>query len=55
MKENNLAFEVALKQAQELGFAEADPTFDIEGVDAAKVLKASFLSIPINFNASLFI
>jgi cation diffusion facilitator CzcD-associated flavoprotein CzcO len=33
MKENNLAFDVALKQAQELGFAEADPTFDIEGVN----------------------
>lgn len=31
-------FEEALKQAQELGFAEADPTFDIEGVDAAHKL-----------------
>ena len=35
MKENNLSFDTALKQAQDLGFAEADPTFDIEGVDAA--------------------
>jgi len=32
MKENNLSFDTALKQAQDLGFAEADPTFDIEGV-----------------------
>ena len=38
MKENNLTFDVALKQAQELGFAEADPTYDIEGVDAAHKL-----------------
>ena len=30
MKDNNLPFETALKQAQDLGFAEADPTFDIE-------------------------
>ena len=54
MKENNLAFEVALKQAQELGFAEADPTFDIEGVDAAHkitILASIAFGIPINFNA----
>ena len=53
MKENNLAFEVALKQAQELGFAEADPTFDIEGVDAAHkitILASIAFGIPINFN-----
>ncbi len=31
-------FEVVLKRAQELGFAEADPTFDVEGVDAAHKL-----------------
>ena len=55
MKENNLAFEVALKQAQELGFAEADPTFDIEGVDAAHkitILASIAFGIPINFNAA---
>ena len=54
MKENNLTFEVALKQAQELGFAEADPTFDIEGVDAAHkitILASIAFGIPINFNA----
>ena len=54
MKENNLAFDVALKQAQELGFAEADPTFDIEGVDAAHkitILASIAFGIPINFDA----
>tara|TARA_B100000768_G_scaffold171892_1_gene179609 strand:+ start:379 stop:1695 length:1317 start_codon:yes stop_codon:yes gene_type:complete len=54
MKENNLAFDVALKQAQELGFAEADPTFDIEGVDAAHkitILASIAFGIPINFGA----
>ncbi len=35
MDEKGLTFETALKGAQELGFAEADPTFDIEGYDAA--------------------
>ena len=55
MKENNLAFDVALKQAQELGFAEADPTFDIEGVDAAHkitILASIAFGIPINFEAA---
>ncbi len=54
MKENNLGFDVALKQAQELGFAEADPTFDIEGVDAAHkitILASIAFGIPINFDA----
>ena len=55
MKENNLTFEVALKQAQELGFAEADPTFDIEGIDAAHkitILASIAFGIPVNFNAA---
>ena len=55
MKENNLAFDVALNQAQELGFAEADPTFDIEGVDAAHkitILASIAFGIPFNFNAA---
>ena len=54
MKENNLSFDVALKQAQELGFAEADPTFDIEGVDAAHkitIMASIAFGIPINFDA----
>ena len=38
MSTKGLAFEQALKQAQELGYAEADPTLDIEGFDAAHKL-----------------
>ena len=38
MSTEGLAFDVALKQAQELGYAEADPTLDIEGLDAAHKL-----------------
>ncbi|MHA2363652.1 MAG: homoserine dehydrogenase [Candidatus Hodarchaeales archaeon] len=34
MEKNNLSFDQALKQAQELGYAEADPTGDVEGWDA---------------------
>jgi homoserine dehydrogenase len=36
MKENGMSFGAALKQAQAAGFAESDPTFDIEGIDAAQ-------------------
>ncbi|MCB1193647.1 MAG: homoserine dehydrogenase [Leptospiraceae bacterium] len=35
MEEENLDYELVLKKAQELGFAEKDPTFDVEGIDAA--------------------
>jgi homoserine dehydrogenase len=35
MRDRGLSFDAALKDAQRLGYAEADPTFDIEGVDAA--------------------
>lgn len=35
MVENHLAYETALKQAQTLGFAESDPTNDVDGIDAA--------------------
>ncbi len=38
MTDEGKAFDVVLKEAQALGFAEADPTFDIEGVDAAHKL-----------------
>ena len=38
MKENNSSFNMALKKAQKLGFAESNPNFDIEGVDAAQKL-----------------
>ena len=42
MRDKGLDFDVVLKQAQALGYAEADPTFDIEGVDAAH--KAALMS-----------
>jgi homoserine dehydrogenase len=35
MRDKGLSFESVLKDAQRLGYAEADPTFDIEGIDAA--------------------
>ncbi len=38
MESTGEAFEVILKRAQELGYAEADPTFDVEGIDAAHKL-----------------
>lgn len=38
MQEQSLTFEEALQKAQELGFAEADPSFDIDGIDAAHKL-----------------
>ena len=38
MTKNNLDFDVVLKDAQEKGYAEADPTFDIDGIDTAHKL-----------------
>ncbi len=38
MEETGEAFEVVLKRAQDLGYAEADPTFDVDGIDAAHKL-----------------
>src|SRR3546814_19343674 len=38
MRSRGLSFTDALAEAQRLGYAEADPTFDIEGVDAAHKL-----------------
>jgi len=38
MRDKSLSFDVVLKEAQRLGYAEADPTFDVEGVDAAHKL-----------------
>ncbi len=36
MSDQGLAFQEALKEAQDLGFAEADPSFDVDGIDAAQ-------------------
>ncbi|MEX8191333.1 homoserine dehydrogenase [Comamonas guangdongensis] len=53
MRDKGLDFEVVLKEAQRLGYAEADPTFDIEGVDAAHkatLMSAIAFGIPVQFD-----
>ena len=53
MREQGLDFEAALADAQRLGYAEADPTFDIEGVDAAHkatLMAAIAFGIPVQFD-----
>jgi len=53
MREKGLDFDVVLKEAQRLGYAEADPTFDIEGVDAAHkatIMSAIAYGIPVQFD-----
>jgi homoserine dehydrogenase len=52
MTDENVEFSVALKEAQKLGYAEADPTLDIEGIDSAhKLAILAYLSygIPIPY------
>jgi homoserine dehydrogenase len=52
MRDKGLAFEVALADAQARGYAETDPTFDIEGIDAAHkltILSALAFGIPMQF------
>jgi homoserine dehydrogenase len=52
MTDGNVEFSVALKEAQDLGYAEADPTLDIEGIDSAhKLAILAYLSygIPIPY------
>jgi homoserine dehydrogenase len=53
MRDKGLAFDVVLKEAQKLGYAEADPTFDIEGVDAGHkltIMSAIAFGIPMQFD-----
>jgi len=53
MREKGLDFGVVLKEAQRLGYAEADPSFDIEGVDAAHnatIMSAIAFGIPVQFD-----
>ncbi|WP_211441592.1 homoserine dehydrogenase [Collimonas humicola] len=53
MRDKGLDFDVVLKEAQRLGYAEADPTFDIEGVDAAHkltIMASIAFGIPVQFN-----
>lgn len=52
MRSKGLDFGVVLKEAQRLGYAEADPTFDIEGVDAAHkatIMSAIAFGTPVQF------
>ncbi|MGH7714810.1 MAG: homoserine dehydrogenase [Vulcanimicrobiaceae bacterium] len=53
MRERGLVFADALREAQRLGYAEADPTFDVEGVDAAHkitLLSSIGFGIPVQFD-----
>ncbi len=53
MRSKGLDFDVVLKEAQRLGYAEADPTFDIEGVDAAhkvSIMSAIAFGTPVQFD-----
>ena len=53
MRDKGLDFDVVLKEAQTLGYAEADPTFDIEGVDAAHkaaLMSAMAFGVPVQFD-----
>ena len=53
MRDKGLPFETVLAQAQQLGYAEADPAFDIDGVDAAHkltIMAAIAFGIPMQFD-----
>jgi homoserine dehydrogenase len=53
MRDKGVSFEEALRQAQERGYAETDPTFDIEGIDAAHkltIMSAIAFGIPMQFS-----
>jgi len=53
MRSKGLDFSAVLKEAQRLGYAEADPTFDIEGIDAAHkatIMSAIAFGVPVQFD-----
>ncbi len=53
MREKGSGFDTVLAEAQRLGYAEADPTFDVEGIDAAHkltILSAIAFGIPVQFD-----
>ncbi|MCQ9615636.1 homoserine dehydrogenase [Paenalcaligenes niemegkensis] len=55
MRSHGVSFAEALADAQRLGYAEADPTFDIEGVDAAHkltLLSSLAFGVPVQFDAA---
>lgn len=54
MEEKHRDFDDVLAEAQKLGYAEADPAFDIEGIDAAHkltILSSIAFGVPINFDS----
>ena len=53
MRDKGRDFADVLKEAQELGYAEADPTFDVEGIDAAHklcILASIAFGVPLQFD-----
>jgi homoserine dehydrogenase len=53
MRAKGLDFDAVLKEAQRLGYAESDPSFDIEGVDAAHkatIMSAIAFGVPVQFD-----
>jgi homoserine dehydrogenase len=53
MRSRGASFDAVLKEAQAMGYAEADPTFDIEGIDAAHkltILSAIAFGVPVQFD-----
>ena len=53
MRDKGSSFDDVLKEAQRLGYAEADPTFDIEGIDAAhkaSIMSAIAFGVPVQFD-----
>ena len=55
MRDKGISFDVALAEAQRLGYAEADPTFDIEGIDAAHkatLLASIAFGVPVQFDGA---
>ena len=53
MRESGASFETALKEAQARGYAEADPTFDVDGIDAAHkltIMSAIAFGVPMQFD-----
>ena len=53
MRDKGLPFDAVLKEAQRLGYAEVDPTFDVEGVDAAHkatIMSAIAFGVPMQFD-----
>lgn len=54
MKDSGRSFEDVLKEAQDLGYAEADPSFDVDGIDAAhklSILTSIAFGVPVNFES----